>query len=64
MTDGRDNWGKQSGFFALSQHPVLVRVVGTFVGNQSLLSSLIRPATGFTTTHSQKFGSSFWVSVS
>lgn len=33
VTDGGDNWPKKkkkSGFFTLSQHPVLVRVVGTF----------------------------------
>lgn len=31
VTDGGDNWAKKkSGFFTLSQHPVLVRVVGTF----------------------------------
>lgn len=55
---------KKSGFFTLSRHPVLVRVVGTFRGDWTVLDSPLCPAAAFATTHSQRFASSFWVSVS
>lgn len=56
VTDGGDNWRKKekrkkkkSGFFTLSWHPVLVRVVGTFKGDRTIVDSPIHRAAAFPT---------------